>query len=167
MFINSIHIHLYDISLTQSILYQIKRDVAVWKRLGCPQCNQRTWWQIAATPYTGLAWLYHNRWFQKWNRNERYYTVNIMTTDVRQRKYGRKNFLDALWYQCICTVKSNNVYMIHALLWFSASPFYPYPSGLLHWHWGNHMIAPVPMKQSWRIWVKISHESTENFVIVA
>ena len=55
MFINSIHISLYDISLTQNILYQIKRDVAVWKRLGCPQRNQRTWWQIMATPYTGLA----------------------------------------------------------------------------------------------------------------
>ena len=24
-------------------------------------------------------------------------------------------------------------------------------SGLLHWHWGNHMIAPVPVKQPWRI----------------
>ena len=23
---------------------------------------------------------------------------------------------------------------------------YPYPSGLLHWHWGNLMIAPVPVK---------------------
>ena len=30
----------------------------------------------------------------------------------------------------------------------------PYTSGLLHWHWGNHMIAPVPVKQPWRIWVK-------------
>ena len=55
MFINSIHISLYDISLTQNILYQIKRDVAVWKILGCPQRNQRTWWQIMATPYKGLA----------------------------------------------------------------------------------------------------------------
>ena len=27
--------------------------------------------------------------------------------------------------------------------WF----IYPYTSGLLHWHWGNHMIAPVPVKQ--------------------
>ena len=44
MFINSVHISLYDISLTQNILYQIKPDVAVWKRLGCPQRNQRTWW---------------------------------------------------------------------------------------------------------------------------
>ena len=25
----------------------------------------------------------------------------------------------------------------------------PYHSGLLHWHWGNHMIAPVPVKQPW------------------
>ena len=32
--------------------------------------------------------------------------------------------------------------------------FHPYSSGLLHWHWGNHMIAPVPVKQPWRIWIK-------------
>ena len=37
--------------------------------------------------------------------------------------------------------------------------FYPYPSGLLHWHWGNHMIAPVSVKQPWRIWVNKSLES--------
>ena len=55
IFINSIHVSLYDISPTQNILYQIKRDMAVWKRLGCPQRNQRTWWQTVATPYTGLA----------------------------------------------------------------------------------------------------------------
>ena len=34
MFINSIDISLYDISLTQNILYQI--GVALWKRLGYP-----------------------------------------------------------------------------------------------------------------------------------
>ena len=31
--------------------------------------------------------------------------------------------------------------------------FSPYPSGLLCWLWGNHMIAPMPVKQSWRIWL--------------
>ena len=51
MYINFIHISLYDISLVQNILYQIKRDVAVWKRLRCPQRKQRTWWKIVATPY--------------------------------------------------------------------------------------------------------------------
>ena len=32
-----------------------------------------------------------------------------------------------------------------------------YPSRLFHWHWGNHMIAPVPLKQPWRISVQIIH----------
>ena len=36
---------------------------------------------------------------------------------------------------------------------------YPYFSGLLHWHWGNHMIAPVPVNQPWRIWVNVSCEA--------
>ena len=35
------------------------------------------------------------------------------------------------------------------------SCFYPYASGLLRWHWGNRMIALVPVKQPWRIWVKL------------
>ena len=39
---------------------------------------------------------------------------------------------------------------------------YPYPSGLLHWHWGNHMIPPVPVKQPWRIWANDLYESTNN-----
>ena len=37
--------------------------------------------------------------------------------------------------------------------WFMSS-IYPYHSGLLYWHWGNLMIAPVPVKLSWMIWVK-------------
>ena len=53
MFINFIHVSLYDTSLMQNILYQIKGDVAVWKRLECPQHKQGTWWQIVATRYTG------------------------------------------------------------------------------------------------------------------
>ena len=46
-------------------------------------------------------------------------------------------------------------------LWFG-TVVYRYSSGLLHWHWGNHMIVPVPVKQLWRIWVNTSHEPTEN-----
>ena len=37
-------------------------------------------------------------------------------------------------------------------MWF----IYSYSSGLLHWHWGNHMIAPVPVKWPWRIRVRSS-----------
>ena len=29
----------------------------------------------------------------------------------------------------------------------------PYFSGLLHWHWANIIIAPVPVKQPWRTWL--------------
>ena len=53
MFINFIHINLYDIYLMQNILYHIKREVAPWKRL-IPRHMQWTWWQIVATPYTGF-----------------------------------------------------------------------------------------------------------------
>ena len=31
--------------------------------------------------------------------------------------------------------------------------YLPISFGMLPWHWGNHMIAPVPVKQPWRIWV--------------
>ena len=34
---------------------------------------------------------------------------------------------------------------------------YPYSPGLLHWHWGNHTIAPVPEEQPWRMGVNTSH----------
>ena len=40
---------------------------------------------------------------------------------------------------------------------------YPYISGSLHWHWGNHMIAPVPMKWPWKIWVKLRYQITIKY----
>ena len=45
------------------------------------------------------------------------------------------------------------LYKVYNNLQYGISQVYPYSSGLLHWHWGNHMIAPVPVKQPWRIWV--------------
>ena len=39
---------------------------------------------------------------------------------------------------------------------------YPYHLGLLHRHWGNRMIAPVPVKQSWRIWVKLTRTEPQQ-----
>ena len=41
----------------------------------------------------------------------------------------------------------------------NTNQFYPYPSGLLHWHWGNHTISPVLVMQPWRICVTWSHET--------
>ena len=39
---------------------------------------------------------------------------------------------------------------------------FPYPSGLLHWHYGNLTIAPVPAKQPWWIWINTSCEFIMN-----
>ena len=39
---------------------------------------------------------------------------------------------------------------------------FPYPSGLLHWHYGNLTIAPVPAKQLWWIWINTSCEFIMN-----
>ena len=36
-------------------------------------------------------------------------------------------------------------------------------SGLIHWQWGNHTIAPLPAKQHWITWTNNSDESTENW----
>ena len=40
--------------------------------------------------------------------------------------------------------------------------FCQYSPGLLHRHWGNHMIAPAPVKHSWGILVNRSHDSWYN-----
>ena len=49
-----------------------------------------------------------------------------------------------------------NMHTVFALLCFVVVIhwlIFPYPSGLLHWHWGNLTIAPVPAKQPWWIWI--------------
>ena len=40
------------------------------------------------------------------------------------------------------------------------------PSVLLHLYWGNHMIAPVQVKQHWRIWLIKSHNSPRDDHII-
>ena len=42
-------------------------------------------------------------------------------------------------------------WLYSVVIWYSQ--FFIYPSGWLHWHWGNHMIAPMPVKPPWRIWI--------------
>ena len=58
-----------------------------------------------------------------------------------------------------------NMHTVFALLCFVVVIhwlIFPYPSGLLHWHCGNVTIAPVPAKQSWRIWMNTSCEFIMN-----
>ena len=58
-----------------------------------------------------------------------------------------------------------NMHTVFALLCFVVVIHwlvFPYPSGLLHWHCGNLMIAPVPAKQPWWIWINTSCEFIMN-----
>ena len=56
-----------------------------------------------------------------------------------------------------------------ALCWvlscFDIGRLYPYPSGLLHWHWG-YTIAPVPVKQPSRICVNTPYKSAMNYDLI-
>ena len=60
--------------------------------------------------------------------------------------------------------------LVCVLLRLSYGQLYPYPSGSLHWHWGNHMIAhwgnhmiaPVPVKLPWMVWVGNPHLAAKN-----
>ena len=58
-----------------------------------------------------------------------------------------------------------NMHTVFALLCFVVVIhwlIFPYPSGLLHWHYGNLTIAPVPAKQPWWIWINTSCEFILN-----
>ena len=37
---------------------------------------------------------------------------------------------------------------LYVFLWYNTGQSHPYLSGLVYWHWGNLMIAPVPVKLS-------------------
>ena len=45
------------------------------------------------------------------------------------------------------------LFCLHIVLSRSHVIYWPYSPGLLHGHWGNRTIAPVPVKQPWRIWL--------------
>ena len=58
-----------------------------------------------------------------------------------------------------------NRHMVHILLCFIVvwhGSCLPISFRVASLAWGNHMIAPVPVKQHWRIWVNKSYESTKT-----
>ena len=68
------------------------------------------------------------------------------------------------WYNDSISQKLCTRFMLCCVfLSFGTGWFYLYPSGLLHWHWGNHTIAPVPVKQPWRIWINGSYKSANEW----
>ena len=71
------------------------------------------------------------------------------------------NISQQLIYVSFIQYIPRNMHTVFALMCFvvvAHSLIFPYPSGLLHRHWGNLTIAPVPAKQPWWIWINISCE---------
>ena len=50
----------------------------------------------------------------------------------------------------------------YILLLFGTSWIYPYISALLHWHWGDLKVVPLPVKQHRNIWATVSHDFIWN-----
>ena len=63
-----------------------------------------------------------------------------------------EQYLQGQWVKCSTFHKISTSFFLPVLLTSALSVcgytwcIYPYPSGLLHWHWDIHMIAPVPVK---------------------
>ena len=57
-------------------------------------------------------------------------------------------FANMSWRACVNILNKWNLIqsnLCFVVFCFGTGHSYPYPSGLHHWHWGNHVIAPVPM----------------------
>ena len=52
--------------------------------------------------------------------------------------------------------------VLYCLLWLSKGQFYPYPPGLLHWHWGNHTIANSENIKAPHCWSFVNGKCTEH-----
>ena len=98
---------------------------------------------------SGCLTIPNNHWNHFWQNNHYILGNNRSAFHVQILLSWNRNI--NLHFQCT-TVCPMNYDVFCILLWFVISQFYPYPSGLFHRHWGNHMIAPVPVKQPWRIW---------------
>ena len=86
----------------------------------------------------------HNRWI--WEN------FSPLIICYFNRKFKSKRKLCAyyvLYYMPQCLW--DWIIIFSRFMWF----VYPHSWWLLHWHWGNHMIAPVPVKQPWKKWVKL------------
>ena len=70
-------------------------------------------------------------------------------------RYVYLHCVNPIGHGLFCYCMSQEIRTLFAIfvcvLWSGNCWFCPYPSGLLHWHWGNHAIAAMPGKQPWRM----------------
>ena len=122
-------------------------------------------------------WLFHSGWlyngfYLSINQPDRLYTV-MMTSLLRQSDEATLTWCKWRWenmardrlswkpfhmnqqlYRSTLILKKYT--FVRPVLYFVAvgyGGFYPCPSRLHHWHWGNGMIVPVPLGSPWRLWV--------------
>ena len=110
------------------LLFQCSREALLWM-------SRQIWWLCKACQCGGgrLSWGEFWWWFG-----------DVKGWQVSNCGVFFKNSM----FHSICTWFNYVLlfcgYIISTLgfIWY----VYPHPSGLLHWHWGNHMIAPVLVK---------------------
>ena len=60
---------------------------------------------------------------------------------------------------CWNSFKPKNLHTLHTfLMWLETSEFYPYPSRLLQWHWGNHIGASEITIKDMGKWIAWTHK---------
>ena len=109
----------------------------------------------------------HGRWNKIWKQKYNWNYITLPVDNTRNNFNVRYIRLHG-YMSCFHHIRSitRNIHMACTgiLLRFCTSQFYPYPSGLLHWHWGNHVTVPVPVKQPLRIWVNISLDEQDLMI---
>ena len=91
-----------------------------------------------------------------------YDNVAILFIQLTPASHMRQRRVQPVWG---IQYMPRNMHTVFALLCFVVVIhwlIFPYPSGLLHWHYGHLTIAPIPAKQPWWIWINTSCEFIMN-----
>ena len=116
----------------------------------------------------------HNNWIAIGEHNIRSYQKLLLHRSAHSNNIFICCVMSATWISssiddlphnnCLQYIP-RNMHTVFALLCFVVVIhwlIFPYPWGLLHWHFGNLTIAPVPAKQPWWIWINTSCEFIMN-----
>ena len=118
-------------------------------------------WIFISFNYRNWTWQYIHYWCVGVNMGSYSFKWLCFQKQLSEQKSAFQLQRFSLHIQYI----PRNMHTVFALLCFVVVKhwlIFPYPSDLLHWHFGNLMIAPVPAKQPWWIWINASCEFIMN-----
>ena len=150
-----------------------------WSILNATYCLENGWMEIVMFIFfnneiTFEHCLMQDRGYPRALTMELPQYINGLVQDCRNSIVNALELLQSCTKPSICTCWiislsiqyiPRNMHTVFALLCFAVVIhwlIFPYPSGLLHWHCGNLMIAPEPAKQPWWIWINTSCEFIMN-----